>query len=166
MKLPKSASSSAWAHCSAPKGLCWWGIISSCLHLCWMLKQGKIKCCWTITSHRLWEGSCSVLIDTFWFLFLCCNRDLGMSESLFKRLEQNQNAVVQLTVQYRMNRYFQRLFIKMCSWWGIEMVRFLCLFLFFKSLVRLCHWVTCWYMKANWNVAQRRCQMPLLTCPT
>uniref|UniRef100_A0A8B9E3W7 DNA replication ATP-dependent helicase/nuclease n=1 Tax=Anser cygnoides TaxID=8845 RepID=A0A8B9E3W7_ANSCY len=30
-------------------------------------------------------------------------RDLGMSESLFKRLEQNQNAVVQLTVQYRMN---------------------------------------------------------------
>ncbi|KFV40910.1 DNA replication ATP-dependent helicase/nuclease DNA2, partial [Tyto alba] len=31
-------------------------------------------------------------------------RDLGMSESLFKRLEQNQNAVVQLTVQYRMNR--------------------------------------------------------------
>ncbi|XP_067996252.1 DNA replication ATP-dependent helicase/nuclease DNA2 [Melanerpes formicivorus] len=30
-------------------------------------------------------------------------RDLGMSESLFKRLEKNQNAVVQLTVQYRMN---------------------------------------------------------------
>lgn len=30
-------------------------------------------------------------------------RDLGMSESLFKRLEQNKNAVVQLTVQYRMN---------------------------------------------------------------
>ncbi|KAL2303290.1 hypothetical protein Nmel_010755, partial [Mimus melanotis] len=30
-------------------------------------------------------------------------RNLGMSESLFKRLEQNQNAVVQLTVQYRMN---------------------------------------------------------------
>ncbi|KAM9232983.1 DNA replication ATP-dependent helicase/nuclease DNA2 [Leptosomus discolor] len=30
-------------------------------------------------------------------------RDLGMSESLFKRLERNQNAVVQLTVQYRMN---------------------------------------------------------------
>ncbi|XP_061229796.1 DNA replication ATP-dependent helicase/nuclease DNA2 [Neopsephotus bourkii] len=30
-------------------------------------------------------------------------KDLGMSESLFKRLEQNQNAVVQLTVQYRMN---------------------------------------------------------------
>ncbi|XP_045293565.1 DNA replication ATP-dependent helicase/nuclease DNA2 isoform X1 [Leopardus geoffroyi] len=28
---------------------------------------------------------------------------LGMSESLFKRLEQNKNAVVQLTVQYRMN---------------------------------------------------------------
>ncbi|KAM5139446.1 DNA replication ATP-dependent helicase/nuclease DNA2 [Callospermophilus lateralis] len=28
---------------------------------------------------------------------------LGMSESLFKRLEKNQNAVVQLTVQYRMN---------------------------------------------------------------
>uniref|UniRef100_A0ABM5G0X0 DNA replication ATP-dependent helicase/nuclease n=1 Tax=Pogona vitticeps TaxID=103695 RepID=A0ABM5G0X0_9SAUR len=30
-------------------------------------------------------------------------RDLGMSESLFKRLEKNKNAVVQLTVQYRMN---------------------------------------------------------------
>uniref|UniRef100_A0A8C6JDN2 DNA replication ATP-dependent helicase/nuclease n=1 Tax=Melopsittacus undulatus TaxID=13146 RepID=A0A8C6JDN2_MELUD len=30
-------------------------------------------------------------------------KELGMSESLFKRLEQNQNAVVQLTVQYRMN---------------------------------------------------------------
>ncbi|XP_053161315.1 DNA replication ATP-dependent helicase/nuclease DNA2 [Hemicordylus capensis] len=30
-------------------------------------------------------------------------RNLGMSESLFKRLEQNENAVVQLTVQYRMN---------------------------------------------------------------
>uniref|UniRef100_A0A452TPF8 DNA replication ATP-dependent helicase/nuclease n=1 Tax=Ursus maritimus TaxID=29073 RepID=A0A452TPF8_URSMA len=30
-------------------------------------------------------------------------RALGMSESLFKRLEQNENAVVQLTVQYRMN---------------------------------------------------------------
>ncbi|KAM4704441.1 DNA replication ATP-dependent helicase/nuclease DNA2 [Rhinophrynus dorsalis] len=30
-------------------------------------------------------------------------RDLGMSESLFKRLERNQDAVVQLTVQYRMN---------------------------------------------------------------
>ncbi|XP_038600143.1 DNA replication ATP-dependent helicase/nuclease DNA2 isoform X1 [Tachyglossus aculeatus] len=30
-------------------------------------------------------------------------RDLGMSESLFKRLEQNKKAVVQLTVQYRMN---------------------------------------------------------------
>ncbi|XP_062989360.1 DNA replication ATP-dependent helicase/nuclease DNA2 [Elgaria multicarinata webbii] len=30
-------------------------------------------------------------------------RGLGMSESLFKRLEQNKDAVVQLTVQYRMN---------------------------------------------------------------
>ncbi|ELK09591.1 DNA2-like helicase [Pteropus alecto] len=30
-------------------------------------------------------------------------RALGMSESLFKRLEQNKNAVIQLTVQYRMN---------------------------------------------------------------
>uniref|UniRef100_A0A671EGD4 DNA replication ATP-dependent helicase/nuclease n=1 Tax=Rhinolophus ferrumequinum TaxID=59479 RepID=A0A671EGD4_RHIFE len=30
-------------------------------------------------------------------------RTLGMSESLFKRLERNKNAVVQLTVQYRMN---------------------------------------------------------------
>ncbi|KAM6184831.1 DNA replication ATP-dependent helicase/nuclease DNA2 [Rhynchocyon petersi] len=30
-------------------------------------------------------------------------RALGMSESLFKRLEQNEKAVVQLTVQYRMN---------------------------------------------------------------
>ncbi|XP_040831779.1 DNA replication ATP-dependent helicase/nuclease DNA2 [Ochotona curzoniae] len=30
-------------------------------------------------------------------------RELGMSESLFKRLERNKNAVVQLTVQYRMN---------------------------------------------------------------
>uniref|UniRef100_A0A8C7B425 DNA replication ATP-dependent helicase/nuclease DNA2 n=1 Tax=Neovison vison TaxID=452646 RepID=A0A8C7B425_NEOVI len=30
-------------------------------------------------------------------------RALGMSESLFKRLERNENAVVQLTVQYRMN---------------------------------------------------------------
>ncbi|XP_075072554.1 DNA replication ATP-dependent helicase/nuclease DNA2 [Mixophyes fleayi] len=30
-------------------------------------------------------------------------RDLGMSESLFKRLEKNQDAVVQLTVQFRMN---------------------------------------------------------------
>ncbi|NP_001079231.1 DNA replication ATP-dependent helicase/nuclease DNA2 [Xenopus laevis] len=30
-------------------------------------------------------------------------RELGMSESLFKRLERNQEAVVQLTVQYRMN---------------------------------------------------------------
>lgn len=34
-----------------------------------------------------------------------------MSESLFKRLEQNQNAVVQLTVQYRMNRYVNLLFV-------------------------------------------------------
>ncbi|XP_037660608.1 DNA replication ATP-dependent helicase/nuclease DNA2 [Choloepus didactylus] len=33
----------------------------------------------------------------------CEARALGMSESLFKRLEQNKNAVVQLTVQYRMN---------------------------------------------------------------
>nr|5EAN_A Chain A, DNA replication ATP-dependent helicase/nuclease DNA2 [Mus musculus] len=31
-------------------------------------------------------------------------RALGMSESLFKRLERNESAVVQLTVQYRMNR--------------------------------------------------------------
>ncbi|XP_034380410.1 DNA replication ATP-dependent helicase/nuclease DNA2 [Arvicanthis niloticus] len=31
-------------------------------------------------------------------------RALGMSDSLFKRLEQNKSAVVQLTVQYRMNR--------------------------------------------------------------
>ncbi|XP_052019735.1 DNA replication ATP-dependent helicase/nuclease DNA2 isoform X2 [Apodemus sylvaticus] len=31
-------------------------------------------------------------------------RALGMSESLFKRLERNERAVVQLTVQYRMNR--------------------------------------------------------------
>ncbi|XP_028585253.2 DNA replication ATP-dependent helicase/nuclease DNA2 isoform X1 [Podarcis muralis] len=30
-------------------------------------------------------------------------RDLGMGESLFKRLERNKNAIVQLTVQYRMN---------------------------------------------------------------
>nr|XP_044993688.1 DNA replication ATP-dependent helicase/nuclease DNA2 isoform X1 [Jaculus jaculus] len=30
-------------------------------------------------------------------------RDLGLSESLFKQLEQNKGAVVQLTVQYRMN---------------------------------------------------------------
>ncbi|XP_068114325.1 DNA replication ATP-dependent helicase/nuclease DNA2 [Hyperolius riggenbachi] len=30
-------------------------------------------------------------------------RELGMNESLFKRLEKNQEAVVQLTVQYRMN---------------------------------------------------------------
>ncbi|XP_063817674.1 DNA replication ATP-dependent helicase/nuclease DNA2 isoform X2 [Pseudophryne corroboree] len=30
-------------------------------------------------------------------------RELGMSESLFKRLEMNQDAVVQLTVQFRMN---------------------------------------------------------------
>ncbi|XP_029465534.1 LOW QUALITY PROTEIN: DNA replication ATP-dependent helicase/nuclease DNA2 [Rhinatrema bivittatum] len=30
-------------------------------------------------------------------------RDLGMNESLFKRLEQNKEAVVQLTLQYRMN---------------------------------------------------------------
>ncbi|CAI9547736.1 unnamed protein product [Staurois parvus] len=30
-------------------------------------------------------------------------RELGMSESLFKRLERNQDAVVNLTVQYRMN---------------------------------------------------------------
>ncbi|KAM5140441.1 DNA replication ATP-dependent helicase/nuclease DNA2 [Mantella aurantiaca] len=30
-------------------------------------------------------------------------RELGMSESLFKRLERNQDAVVHLTVQYRMN---------------------------------------------------------------
>lgn len=30
-------------------------------------------------------------------------RELGMSESLFKRLEKNQDAVVNLTVQYRMN---------------------------------------------------------------
>lgn len=36
-----------------------------------------------------------------------CNnesRTLGMDESLFKRLEHHSNAVVQLTVQYRMNR--------------------------------------------------------------
>lgn len=45
-----------------------------------------------------------------WF----CNRDLGMSESLFKRLEQNKNAVVQLTVQYRMNRYL-KLFMSVTS---------------------------------------------------
>lgn len=37
---------------------------------------------------------------TIWFV----GRALGMSDSLFKRLEQNKSAVVQLTVQYRMNR--------------------------------------------------------------
>ncbi|XP_053547814.1 DNA replication ATP-dependent helicase/nuclease DNA2 [Bombina bombina] len=36
-------------------------------------------------------------------------RDLGMSESLFKRLEINQEAVVHLTVQYRMNRQIMAL---------------------------------------------------------
>jgi DNA replication ATP-dependent helicase Dna2 len=38
-----------------------------------------------------------------WFV----GRALGMSESLFKRLERNESAVVQLTVQYRMNRCVQ-----------------------------------------------------------
>lgn len=38
-----------------------------------------------------------------WFVV----RALGMSESLFKRLERNRSAVVQLTVQYRMNRCVQ-----------------------------------------------------------
>ncbi|XP_063289917.1 DNA replication ATP-dependent helicase/nuclease DNA2 [Pelobates fuscus] len=36
-------------------------------------------------------------------------RELGMSESLFKRLEKNQDAVVELTVQYRMNRKIMEL---------------------------------------------------------
>ncbi|KAM8924632.1 DNA replication ATP-dependent helicase/nuclease DNA2 [Pelodytes ibericus] len=36
-------------------------------------------------------------------------RELGMSESLFKRLEKNQEAVVELTVQYRMNRKIMEL---------------------------------------------------------
>lgn len=54
---------------------------------------------------------------------LLCTRDLGMSESLFKRLEQNQNAVVQLTVQYRMNRYVGMLNL-------FVTVVFLCFFFF------------------------------------
>uniref|UniRef100_A0A8C5PYZ8 DNA replication ATP-dependent helicase/nuclease n=1 Tax=Leptobrachium leishanense TaxID=445787 RepID=A0A8C5PYZ8_9ANUR len=36
-------------------------------------------------------------------------RDLGMTESLFKRLERNQDAVVELTVQYRMNNKIMEL---------------------------------------------------------
>lgn len=36
------------------------------------------------------------------FFFL--SRSLGMDESLFKRLELHSDAVVQLNVQYRMNR--------------------------------------------------------------
>ncbi|XP_069064158.1 DNA replication ATP-dependent helicase/nuclease DNA2 isoform X1 [Pleurodeles waltl] len=40
-------------------------------------------------------------------------RDLGMNESLFKRLEKNKDAVVQLTVQYRMNRQIMTLSNKM-----------------------------------------------------
>lgn len=36
------------------------------------------------------------------FFFL--SRSLGMDESLFKRLELHGDAVVQLNVQYRMNR--------------------------------------------------------------
>lgn len=70
-----------------------------------------------------------------------------MSESLFKRLEQNQNAVVQLTVQYRMNRYVGMLNL-------FVTVVFLCFFFFLNmrlklqdltpllsssSLVKLCH---------------------------
>ena len=42
-------------------------------------------------------------------VFMCgfsrVSRSLGMDESLFKRLEHHKEAVVQLTVQYRMNRY-------------------------------------------------------------
>ncbi|XP_069501087.1 DNA replication ATP-dependent helicase/nuclease DNA2 [Ambystoma mexicanum] len=40
-------------------------------------------------------------------------RDLGMSESLFKRLEKNKEAVVQLTVQYRMNNQIMAISNKM-----------------------------------------------------
>jgi len=37
--------------------------------------------------------------------FFFFSRSLGMDESLFKRLELHGDAVVQLNVQYRMNRY-------------------------------------------------------------
>lgn len=44
---------------------------------------------------------CVVIRSVHWpFLF----RSLGMDESLFKRLEHHNEAVVQLNVQYRMNR--------------------------------------------------------------
>ena len=42
------------------------------------------------------------LINGFFLLFI--TRSLGMDESLFKRLELHSEAVVQLNVQYRMNR--------------------------------------------------------------
>lgn len=40
----------------------------------------------------------------FFVCFLGSFRSLGMDESLFKRLELHSEAVVQLNVQYRMNR--------------------------------------------------------------
>lgn len=41
------------------------------------------------------------VVDSFIF---SPSRSLGMDESLFKRLELHSEAVVQLNVQYRMNR--------------------------------------------------------------
>lgn len=53
------------------------------------------------------------------------NRNLGMSESLFKRLEKNKDAVVQLTVQYRMNRYL-KLSLCLVVWLVFETDPILC----------------------------------------
>lgn len=50
------------------------------------------------------ELSENVLFVCFFFCFLGSFRSLGMDESLFKRLELHSEAVVQLNVQYRMNR--------------------------------------------------------------
>lgn len=51
-------------------------------------------------------------MDCFFKVLFVFSRSLGMDESLFKRLELHKEAVVQLNVQYRMNRWDSlRLFI-------------------------------------------------------
>lgn len=50
------------------------------------------------------ELSENVLFIWVFFFFFWSFRSLGMDESLFKRLELHSEAVVQLNVQYRMNR--------------------------------------------------------------
>lgn len=50
------------------------------------------------------EISSIKIMDCFFKVLFVFSRSLGMDESLFKRLELHKEAVVQLNVQYRMNR--------------------------------------------------------------